>query len=114
MIAYESGVTAVPDPFGGSYFLERLTLELEAGARDYIRRIDEMGGMIAAIERGFPQAEIARASYEFQQKIEKGEAIIVGVNRYQTETEQPIETLRIDQSAENRQIEKLRRLREST
>ena len=99
VIAFESGVTAAPDPFGGSYYLERLTLDLEAGARDYIRRIDEMGGMIAAIERGFPQAEIARASYEYQRKVERGEAVVVGVNRYRVEEEKPIETLRIDQSA---------------
>ncbi len=111
VIAYETGVTAAPDPFGGSYFLERLTLDLESGTRDYIRRIDEMGGMIAAIERGFPQSEIARASYEYQQKVERGEAVIVGVNRYRTEAEEPIETLHIDQSAEDRQIEKLRQLR---
>jgi methylmalonyl-CoA mutase N-terminal domain/subunit len=113
VIAFESGVTAVPDPFGGSYYLERLTLDLETGARDYIRRIDEMGGMIAAIERGFPQAEIARASYEYQQKIEKGEAVVVGVNRYRADEEKPIETLRIDPSAEGRQIEKLRQLRKT-
>jgi methylmalonyl-CoA mutase, N-terminal domain len=113
VIAFESRVTAVPDPFGGSYFLERLTLDLESGAREYIRAIDDMGGMIAAIERGFPQAEIARSSYEYQQKIENAEAVIVGVNRYRTEEEDPIETLHIDQSAEDRQIEKLRQLRKT-
>jgi methylmalonyl-CoA mutase N-terminal domain/subunit len=113
VIAFESGVTAVPDPFGGSEYLERLTLDLETGARDYIRRIDEMGGMIAAIERGFPQAEIARASYEYQRKIEKGEAVVVGVNRYRVDEEKPIETLRIDPSAESRQIEKLHQLRKT-
>jgi methylmalonyl-CoA mutase N-terminal domain/subunit len=111
VIAFESGVAAVPDPFGGSEYLERLTLDLESGARDYIRKIDEMGGMIAAIERGFPQSEIARASYDYQQKIEKGEAVIVGVNRYTATEEKPIETLRIEKSAEDRQIEKLRQLR---
>ncbi len=113
IIAFESGVAAVPDPFGGSDYLERLTLDLESGARDYIRRIDEMGGMIAAIERGFPQAEIARASYQYQQKIEKGEAVVVGVNRFRADEEKPIETLRIDPSAEDRQIEKLRQLRKT-
>jgi methylmalonyl-CoA mutase, N-terminal domain len=111
VIAFESGVAAVPDPFGGSDYLERLTLDLESGARDYIRQIDEMGGMIAAIERGFPQSEIARASYDYQQKVEKGEAVIVGVNRYAVTEEKPIETLRIEKSAEDRQIEKLRQLR---
>src|SRR5580658_2210150 len=116
VIAFESGLTAVPDPFGGSEYLERLTLELESGARDYIRRIDDMGGMIPAIERGFPQAEIARSSYEYQQKIEKGEAVVVGVNRYRaerSEDEKPIETLRVDRSAEDLQIEKLRQLRKT-
>jgi methylmalonyl-CoA mutase N-terminal domain/subunit len=113
VIAFESGVAGVPDPFGGSEYLERLTLEMENGARDYIRAIDEKGGMIAAIEQGFPQAEIARASFEYQQKVEKGEAVIVGVNRYRTMEEQPIETLRIDRSAEDRQIEKLRQLRKT-
>jgi methylmalonyl-CoA mutase, N-terminal domain len=111
VIAFESGVAAVPDPFGGSDYLERLTLDLESGARDYIRRIDEMDGMIAAIERGFPQSEIARASYEYQRKIEKREAVVVGVNRYTVAEEKPIETLRIEKSAEDRQIEKLRQLR---
>jgi methylmalonyl-CoA mutase N-terminal domain/subunit len=113
VIAFESGVAAVPDPFGGSYFLEQLTRDLESGAHDYIRAIDDMGGMIAAIERGFPQAEIARASYEYQRKVEKGEAVVVGVNRYRVEDEKPIETLRIDRSAEERQIEKLHRLRKT-
>jgi methylmalonyl-CoA mutase, N-terminal domain len=113
VIAFESGVAGVPDPFGGSYFLEGLTQDLESGARDYIRRIDEMGGMIAAIERGYPQAEIAGASYEYQKKIEKGEAVVVGVNRYRAEEEKPIETLRVDPSAEDLQIEKLRQLRKT-
>jgi len=111
VVAFESGVAAVPDPFGGSDYLERLTLDLESGARDYIRKIDEMAGMIAAIERGFPQTEIARASYEYQQKVEKAEAVIVGVNRYTVTEEKPIETLRIEKSAEDRQIEKVRQLR---
>src|SRR5450432_2128444 len=70
-----------------------------------------MGGMIAAIQQGFPQAEISRASYEYQQRVEKAEAVIVGVNRYQTQTDTPIETLRIDQAAEHSQTEKLHRLR---
>ncbi len=84
VIAWESGVAAAPDAFGGSYYLERLTLDLESGARDVIRAIDGMGGMVAAIERGYPQAEIARASFEYQQKVERGEAVIVGVNRFRS------------------------------
>ena len=103
----------MPDPFGGSYHVEALTSTLEAGARHYIRTIDEMGGMIPAIENGYPQAEISRASYEFQQKIERGEAVIVGVNKFQSTEDKPIDTLRIDQRAGDQQCEKLRRLRAS-
>jgi methylmalonyl-CoA mutase N-terminal domain/subunit len=107
VIAYETGVTATPDPLGGSYFLERLTLDVEAAANDYIRRIDNMGGMIPAIERGFPQAEIAQASYDYQQEIEQGEQVIVGVNKFTAETGQPIEVMQIDESAEQKQIARL-------
>jgi methylmalonyl-CoA mutase, N-terminal domain len=113
VIAYETGVTAQPDPLGGSYFLERLTLDVEAAANDYIRRIDEMGGMIAAIECGFPQSEIARASYEYQREIEQGEQVIVGVNKFTEEGEQPINVLHIDESAEGKQIERLAALKRS-
>jgi len=109
VLAYESGVAATPDPLGGSYFLEKLTLETEQAARDYIRRIDAMGGMIAAIEAGFPQREIAAASYRYQQEIERGERTIVGVNRFQSE-DQPIELLEIDESAARHQEQKLVRL----
>jgi methylmalonyl-CoA mutase N-terminal domain/subunit len=108
VIAYETGVTAEPDPLGGSYFLERLTLDVEEAANRYIRQIDEMGGMIPAIERGFPQTEIANASYEFQHSVELGESIIVGVNKFTEKDEKPIELLQIDSDAERRQVEKLR------
>jgi methylmalonyl-CoA mutase N-terminal domain/subunit len=111
VIAYESGIAAAPDPFGGSYFVERLTDELENGARDTIRLIDDMGGMIPAIEKGYPQSEIGRASYEYQQRVESGEAVVVGVNRFQVSDERPIELLKIDAAAEQAQREKLRRLR---
>jgi methylmalonyl-CoA mutase N-terminal domain/subunit len=111
VIAYESGVTATPDPLGGSYFLERLTLDMEAATMDYIRRIDEMGGMIDAIERGFPQSEIANASYAYQRAVENGEKFQVGANIFQSE-DQPIEILQIDQTAENHQRRKLSALRE--
>jgi methylmalonyl-CoA mutase N-terminal domain/subunit len=111
VIAYESGIKDVPDPFGGSEYVEQLTLDLEAGARDYIRQIDEMGGMLCAIEKGFPQSEIAGASYEFQKQVEQGKAIIVGVNKFQQKDDKPIDTLRIDKSASDRQCEKLHRLR---
>ena len=111
VIAYESGVTQAVDPLGGSYFLERLTLDLEAGARDYIRQIDEMGGMIPAIEAGFPQREIAAASYAYQQAVESQEKVIVGVNRFVAEREDPIETLKIDAGAQEHHARKLRDLR---
>ncbi len=111
VIAYESGVTATPDPLGGSYFLERLTADVEAAANEYIRRIDEMGGMIPAIEAGYPQREIAQASYEYQRSIEQGERKIVGVNAFAVEDEAPIELLQIDESAARRQEEKLAALR---
>ena len=107
VIAYESGVPDVSDPLGGSYYLERLTLEVEAAANDYIRRIDAMGGMIPAIDRGFPQTEIANASYEYQHSIEQGERVIVGVNRFTERQNQPIELLQIDETAERKQIDRL-------
>ena len=110
VIAHETGVTNTPDPLGGSYFLERLTCDEEAGAREYIRRIDEMGGMIAAIERSFPQSEIANASYAYQRAVEDGEKVVVGVNRF-TSKDQPLELLQIDESAQRHQVEKLAALR---
>ena len=110
VLAYESGVVNTPDPLGGSYFLEALTDETERTAGDYIRRIDEMGGMIAAVEAGFPQSEIAAASYQYQKEVEAGERVIVGVNRFQSD-DQPIELLQIDESAERHQEEKLAALR---
>jgi methylmalonyl-CoA mutase N-terminal domain/subunit len=111
VIAYESGVTAVPDPLGGSYYLEALTLEMENRANDYIRRIDEMGGMIEAVERGFPQSEIAEASYAYQRAVECGEQVIVGVNRFQQPDEPPLELLEISGEAGERQRSKLAALR---
>lgn len=87
-IAYETGVPAHPDPLGGSYYVENLTDRIEAAAQEYIRRIDEMGSMIEAIERGFPQQEIARSSYEFQRAVESNQAIVVGVNQFQ-QAEEP-------------------------
>jgi methylmalonyl-CoA mutase N-terminal domain/subunit len=107
VIAYESGVPEVPDPFGGSYFLERLTLDVEQAAIDYIRKIDDMGGMIPAIERGYPQTEIANASYEYQHSVEHGESVVVGVNKFVEPEERPIELLQIDENAERRQLERL-------
>jgi methylmalonyl-CoA mutase N-terminal domain/subunit len=111
VIAYESGVTATPDPLGGSYFLERLTREVEQGANDYIRRIDEMGGMIPAIERGFPQTEIANASYQYQHEIETGEQKIVGVNAFVDNSGEQIELLHINETSQQHQLEKLAKLK---
>ncbi len=111
VIAYESGVTNVPDPLGGSYFLEKLTLDVERAANEYIRNIDNMGGMINAIERGYPQTEIANASFEFQKSVEQGESVIVGVNKFTEQDAQPIELLQIDETAERKQVEGLAALK---
>jgi methylmalonyl-CoA mutase N-terminal domain/subunit len=110
ILAHESGAAGTADPFGGSYFLEALTGEVEAGARAYIEKIDALGGMVAAIERGYPQREIAEASYRYQVAVDRKEKIVVGVNEYAGE-ESPIEILKIDESVAHRQEERLRRLR---
>jgi methylmalonyl-CoA mutase, N-terminal domain len=111
VIAFESDVPEVPDPLGGSYFIENLTAEVEKRANEYIRRIDEMGGMIPAIERGFPQTEIANASYEYQHTIETGEQKIVGVNAFTEQDDEQIELLQIDESSQKHQLEKLAKLK---
>jgi methylmalonyl-CoA mutase N-terminal domain/subunit len=111
IIAHESGVVNVVDPLGGSYFVEKLTKDMEDGALDYFRQIDAMGGMVDAIERGFPQKEIAESSYRFQQAFERKEKIMVGVNAFVQENEPPIEILYIDESASEKQLAKLERLR---
>ncbi|HTS77669.1 MAG TPA: methylmalonyl-CoA mutase family protein, partial [Bryobacteraceae bacterium] len=111
ILAYESGIANVPDPLGGSYFVENLTKEVERAANEYIRNIDAMGGMIPAIERGYPQTEIANASFEFQQSVEQGEAVIVGVNKFAEAEEKPIELLQIDESIERKQVERLRKMK---
>jgi len=110
VLAYETGVAGTPDPLGGSYFLEKLTADTEAAANEYIRRIDEMGGMIPAIEAGFPQREIAAASYRYQREVEAGERVVVGVNRFQS-GEKAIELLQIDETAAKHQCAKLEALR---
>src|SRR5271155_274206 len=111
IIAHERGVPAVPDPLGGSYFVEALTADVEKRALEYIRAIDNMGGMIPAIERGYPQTEIANASYQHQHAIETGEQKIVGVNAFVEHGEEPIEVLEIDESSQAHQLEKLGRLK---
>ena len=108
VIAEETGVINTVDPFGGSYAVEALTDRLEREASDYIRRIDEMGGMIAAIEQGFPQREIADASYHFQRQVDSREKIVVGVNDYLVDDEPAIELLRISPEVERQQVERVR------
>jgi len=110
IIAHETGVTNTVDALGGSYFLETLTNEVERGAWDYIEKIDALGGMVAAIERGYPQREISEASYRYQVAVDKKEKIIVGVNDFVTK-EKPLDTLQIDESVAQRQGERLRKLR---
>jgi methylmalonyl-CoA mutase N-terminal domain/subunit len=111
IIAHESGVTNTVDPLGGSYFLERLTLDMERGAREYFEIIDRLGGMVEAIEQGFPQKEIADASYRFQQSVEKRDKTIVGVNDFVQEDEEPIPILYIDDTTADRQLARLEELR---
>jgi methylmalonyl-CoA mutase, N-terminal domain len=111
IIAHESGVTNAVDPLGGSYFLERLTLDMEREARQYFEIIDRMGGMVEAIEDGFPQKEIAEASYKFQQAVETRDKIIVGVNDFVQADETPIPILYIDESTGERQVARLAELK---
>ena len=112
VVAHESGIPNVTDPFGGSYFVERLTQDMEDGARSYFDRIDELGGMVPAIEQGFPQREIAESAYRFQQAVEEGEKTIVGVNRYTDDAGTSVPTLSIDQDVGDRQVERVERLRD--
>jgi methylmalonyl-CoA mutase N-terminal domain/subunit len=110
IIAHETGVTRTVDPFGGSYFLETLTNNIEKGCWEYFDKLDAMGGMVSAIEQGYPQREIQNASYEYQMAVERKEKIIVGVNDFISE-EPPINVLLIDESVGERQIAKLKLLR---
>ena len=110
IIAHETGVTNTVDPLGGSYFVETLTNEVESGAWEYIRKIDAMGGMVAAIERSYPQREIAEASYRYQMALDKKEKIMVGVNDFVSE-EKHLDTLQIDETVAHRQAERLTKLR---
>jgi len=111
LLAHEAGGTDTADPLGGSYFIEALTDELEAGAWDLIERVDEIGGAVAAIEQGFIQDEIEQAAFHWQQEIEAGERVIVGVNRFTEGEEEPIELHRLDPAAEKRQLERTARVR---
>ena len=113
IIAHETGVTNVVDPLGGSYFVETLTNQLEEEALAYFETIDGMGGMVEAIERGFPQKEIAESAYRSQQAVEQREQVIVGVNDFVADDEEPIRILYIDESAAERQLAKLAALKRS-
>jgi methylmalonyl-CoA mutase, N-terminal domain len=111
IIASESGVVNTVDPVAGSYAIEKLTNEIESGAEEYIARIDAMGGMLRAVEAGFVQHEIQKAAYEYQQAVDSGEQVVVGVNRFQVEEERPIPTLQIDPAVEAAQVARLNALR---
>jgi methylmalonyl-CoA mutase N-terminal domain/subunit len=111
IIAHESGVANVADPLGGSYFVEKLTSDMEREALGVFRTIDDMGGMVAAIEQGYPQKEVAESAYLLQQAIERRDKIIVGVNDFIAESEEPVPTLYIDEAASERQLAKLETVR---
>jgi methylmalonyl-CoA mutase N-terminal domain/subunit len=111
VVAYESGVPQTIDPLAGSYYVESLTNEIEKRAQEYLQKIDALGGMLKAIERGYVQQEIQNAAYEYQQQVDREEAIVVGVNRFAVEEEKPIPIQHIDESLERKQVERLRALR---
>ncbi|HEX8198716.1 MAG TPA: methylmalonyl-CoA mutase family protein [Pyrinomonadaceae bacterium] len=112
VVAYESGVADTVDPFAGSFAIEHLTSELERKAVEYIEKIDAMGGMLKAIENGYPQREIQEAAYEYQRAVEKQEEIVVGVNRFRSDEGEPIPILRVNESIGRNQIERVRAVRE--
>ena len=107
VIAHESGVADTIDPLAGSYYLESLTQRMERGFERYLGEIEKMGGMVEAVERGYPQREITEASFHFQQQVEEGEKVVVGINKYATSEEPPIPTLAIDPEVEKKQIVRL-------
>jgi methylmalonyl-CoA mutase N-terminal domain/subunit len=111
VIAEETGVINTIDPLAGSYFVEALANEIEEKAWEYIEKIDNMGGMLAAIERGFPQLEIANSAYKFQQQLDGGEKVMVGVNKYRSSEETLIETLKVDEGVEAEQVERSKEIR---
>ncbi len=113
IIAHETGVANTVDPLAGSYFVESLTAQMEKAARDYLRKIDELGGMVAAVEAGYPQSEIIHASMEFQKAVEAGEKVIVGVNRFPMKEERTIPLLKIDERAEKAQLARIAETRKN-
>jgi methylmalonyl-CoA mutase N-terminal domain/subunit len=111
ILAHEAGGTDTADPFGGSFFVESLTDEVEAAAWELIERIEELGGAVAALEQGFVQREIEESAFRFNEQVEAGERVIVGVNRFAEADEEPIELHRLDPEAERRQLERTARVR---
>jgi methylmalonyl-CoA mutase N-terminal domain/subunit len=111
VVAFESGVPQTVDPLAGSYYIENLTSEIEKRANEYLEKIDALGGMLRAIERGYVQQEIQNAAYEYQQAVDREEAVVVGVNRFTIEEEKAVPIQRIDESLERKQVERLRALR---
>ena len=111
IIAHETGVTSTIDPLGGSYFVEALTDRMEQAAYDYFAKIEELGGMVAAVKKNFPQREIAEASWQYQEEVDAGKRLVVGVNRYEEADEVPIQILRIDPELERKQIGRLQATR---
>ncbi len=111
ILAYETGVAHTIDPVGGAYTIEKLTDEIEAGARGYLEKIDALGGMLRAVETGYVQAEIQKAAYEYQQAVERGEQVVVGVNRFTAEEGKPIPILRVNPEIECAQVARLEALR---
>ena len=112
-LAEETGVVNVIDPLAGSYYVEALTNRIEEEAWKYLNQIDDMGGMLAAIDRGFPQREIANAAYRFKQQVDALEKVVVGVNKYLAEEEAPIEILKIDERVEAEQVKRLKAVKRS-
>jgi len=113
IIGEEIGVTNTIDPLAGSYFVESLTNRMEQMALEYINKIDDMGGILKAIELGYPQKEIADAAYAYQKQVDDGEKIVVGVNKYQMDDSLPIELLRIDEVVEKRQLQRLQKVKDT-
>ena len=111
LIGYETGVADTVDPLAGSYYIEHLTGRIEEEARDYIRRIDEMGGAVVAVEKGFIQKEIQESAYRYQRAVETGDRVVVGLNKFQTANEPPADLLRVDPSVRENQVNKLAALR---
>ena len=111
VIAFESGVTDTADPVGGSHYIEQLTEEIERGAREYLERIDAMGGTLSAIEKNYIQNEIQNAAYDYQQSVERGQTIVVGVNRFKQDEKEPATVFRLDPELERQQVARLRELR---